>query len=664
MREGSSAEGSSVGTPTRFRPVQPRVVLTRSTITAVGVAATAILVPAVVPGRIPALLSTAGIALAVVALARGQVQSWSRAALATFVGLAGGLLLLGAVHDAGITAQQPAMIRLTFASAWALTTGTLGAAVALRPTGRRGIVDVWLRIGGAMAAGGFVAGALLRLLLPGRGTADRLAWLLYEEDNAAFVGVAREVLVDGHRGADLAAEFGAAFANLPAALLVIAGGPLSTEGDVRLQAVTLTVVSTIVAISLGTLAMALIGGLLHHASTSRTSGSPRSSLWVIAAGPLLTGAATFTALALLVVLPMRTGFLTLVWGLALVAISAALVAVTPPDSSAQVRIIVGMCLLAAGLLLTGSWPFIGPALVPVLIAVAAWLPWNAIVTSARSNPLRTTVVAIGLLVVAGLLGVTLVSSGAAATVIGMGTAALTVQGSLISADRTVITIGMLAVLAVTLLSRRLDRDARRIVLLAVLGPPLGGIALYAGLRIAANILTDGVLGYSGMKLLYAVVVLTVLLGLPAAAALVTRSGTAACALAVVALAVPILNSPTVALQYEWWDRTDRGSEPHAIATVTAIRASSEDLPIRCLPSRETAVTERTRWAAYMCIRWMEEAFNGSGWGYARSFVEAEGPTFEDVINARIEARPSDYFFAYPFTMGMGWFGWDGTDRSE
>lgn len=653
-----------MSTPTQDRLSQLRIILSRSTITAVGIATAAILTPAVIPGRIAALLSIAGVALAVLVLTRSRVRSWSRAALAMLVGLAGGLLLLGAAYDAGVTTQQPTLIRLTFAVAWSLTAGTLGSTVALRPSGRRGMTDVWLRISGAMAAGGFVVGALLRLLLPGRNTADRLAWLLNEEDNAAFVGVAREVLADGHRGADLAAGFGAAFANLPAALLVIAGGPLSTEGDVRLQAVTLTVVSTIVTISLGTLAMALIGGLLHHTSTPSTTVSPRSSLWVISAGPILTSAATFTALALLVVLPMRTGFLTLVWGLALVAISAALVAVTPPDASVLVRIVVGLCVFSAGLLLTGSWPFIGPALVPVLVAVAVWLPWSAIRSSARLNPLRTIVIATGLLIIAGLLGTTLASSGAAASILGLGTAVLTVQGSLISADRTVITIGLLAMLAVALLSSRLDRDARRTVLLTVLGPPLGGVALYGGLRIAANILTDGELGYSGMKLLYAVIVLTVLLGLSAAAALVAGRGAAASAVAVVLLAVPILSSPTVALQFEWWDRTDRGSEPHAIATVTAIRASSEDLPIRCLPSRGTAVTDRTRWAVYMCIRWMEEAFNGAGWGYAGSFVEAEGPTFEDVIDARVEAHPSDYFFAYPFTMGMGWFGWNGTDRPE
>ena len=653
-----------MGTPIQDRLFQLRVILSRTTITAVSVATIAILAPAVIPGRITALLSIAGLAFAVLTLAHGRVPSWNRAALAMLVGLAGGVLLLGAAYDAGFTTQQPALIRLAFVVAWSLTAGTLGTAVALRPSDRRGMTDVWLRIGGSMAAGGFVVGALLRLLLPGKGSADRLAWLLYEEDNAAFVGVAREVLADGHRGADLAAEFGAAFVNLPAALLIIAGGPLSNEGDVRLQAVTLTVVSTIVAISLGTLALALIGGLLHHASTSRESRPPHSSLLSIAAGPLLTSATTFTALALLVVLPMRTGFLTLVWGLAIVSISATLVAVTPPDSSAPVRVVVGACLLAAGLLLAGSWPFIGPALLPVLIAVAAWLPWSAIRTNARSKLSRTIVLAAGLLMIAGLAGTTLVSSGAAATVIEMGTAALTVQGSVASADRTVITIGLLAVLAATLLSWRLDRDAQRTLLFTILGPPVGGILLYGGLRLAAHFFTDGVLGYAGAKLLYGVIVLMVLLGLSASTALVARRGAAACALAVVMVAVPILNSPTVALQFEWWDRTDRGAEPHAIATVAAIRASSEDLPIRCLPSRRTAVTEQTRWAAYLCIRWMEEAFNGSGWGYAGSFLRAEGPTFEDVIDARVEAHPSDYFFSYPFTMGMGWFGWDGTNRSE
>jgi hypothetical protein len=208
---------------------------------------------------------------------------------------------------------------------------------------------------------------------------------------------------------------------------------------------------------------------------------------------------------------------------------------------------------------------------------------------------------------------------------------------------------------------RIPKPGRTGLLLATLGPPAGAVLLYLGLLAAARFLTGGELGYAGNKLIFGLTALVAIIGfslLASASAFLSPRG----AIAALGLMLAIvISSPTVALQTEWWDRTDRGSEPHAIATVAAIRNSSADLPIRCLPSLGTQVSERTKWAMYFCIRVMEEGFNGAGWGYAGEFLRAEGPTFEDVIAARRDSQPSDYFFAYEFTLGPGWFGWSGLD---
>jgi hypothetical protein len=57
---------------------------------------------------------------------------------------------------------------------------------------------------------------------------------------------------------------------------------------------------------------------------------------------------------------------------------------------------------------------------------------------------------------------------------------------------------------------------------------------------------------------------------------------------------------------------------------------------------------------------MEDAFNTERFhGHRFTFLNAEGPTFEEaVVQARAE-DPSRYTFAYPMTVGPGWFGWDG-----
>jgi len=120
------------------------------------------------------------------------------------------------------------------------------------------------------------------------------------------------------------------------------------------------------------------------------------------------------------------------------------------------------------------------------------------------------------------------------------------------------------------------------------------------------------------------------------------------------------SSATARLGTDWWARTDLGEPQHAQAAIDAIGSTSPDIPIRCLPSPGTVVTDVSRLAAYMCARWMEDAFNpGRFQGGRDELLNADGETFGPTVEAIVEGSPSEYLFAYRMTMGPGWFGWNG-----
>ena len=635
----------------------PSAVRHPRTLASLAVATLAVSVP--LAGRPVALLWIPLLVAAVALLAAAEGHSLDRTLLAVLLGSAPALVIVGAVHDLLGLSPHPSVSAALLFGAWAAVSMTLGSAIAGRLGSGTASFDAWIRIGASLAVTGYIAGALLRLLLPAYSVSERLTWAIWEEDNAHTIGVAREVITDGPRGRRLADQYGTAFVNIPILLVRLSGGPAAAETDPRLQAITIFTISTIVVILLAGMAMAVISAIPHHVHSGR---------WIERIGPANTaisaiaiGFATLTAFSLLVVLPMRTGFLTFVWGLSLVLLGAAFLMATPPDASPVVRAVLMGFLIALVVLLLSSWPFIAPALVPVLLAPSLWIPWRRFGALIRRNGMRA--LGASLAVMAGLaaVGYWFTNWGPAAEVISYGRDILLIEASGIFADQTARQGALLAMIAATVLSAALLRHrSRPIMLLGLLGPLLGSGALYLGLRVAAEVFTGGELNYSGLKLFYGIVTLAITLGLLTTISQAGRIGVVGALGSLVLVAFLHQSSTTASLHTEWWDRTLLGEHAHVEATLEAIRQTTPDVPIRCLPSPGTVITGTSRWAAFMCVRWMEDAFNEDRFHAHRfDLLRAEGETFESVVEEILESSPSRYLFAYRFTMGPGWFGWTG-----
>ena len=585
-----------------------------------------------------------------------------RRALQVIVGLAPSIVVVGAAQDL-IGRELPApVIALALAGTWSWAARVLGGPVARTVQGRGALRDVTLRMlaVGAVTAG--MAGAMVRLLLPDSTAVERLSWILGEEDNAHVVGVAREVLTEGPRGAALADQFGSAFANVPLLLTRVTGGLPAADQDPRLQAVALFTVSTLVVILLSGLAMALLASLPHHVHRRSTDRS--ISLTTSLLGAAGTTVAAAIGMSLLVVLPMRTGFLTFVWGLALVILGAAVAAVLPPSAPTRTRAVLLVHLLGLVVLLLSSWPFVLPALGALFLIPLAWIRWGAVAASVRRNRGRWAAGAsVAILLLAGL-AVLFREWGPAAEVLSYGVEILTASASGIGADDIMrraafAAIGVAAVAVVT--STR--TSAALPLMVAILGPLAGVGLLYLGLRAAAALLTGGELNYAGIKLLFGIIVLASILSLLTILSQAATRGAVATAGATALVALLVWVSPTAALFTDWWARTDLGAPPHVRATVDAIGRTNAELPIRCLPAPGTVVTGTSRLAAYMCVRWMEDAFNeGRFQGHRDDLLTAEGETFEATVLRIEQESMSEYLFAHRFTMGPGWFGWNGADR--
>lgn len=631
----------------------------RRRVLAVGVLAAAAATSALTP-RPLALLGPVLMLLAATVSVHRREDRPAATALALLVGLPPAVVLVGAVVDlTDLSLPGPSAV-LGLTGLWVLAASTLGRTVARSAADGRALADAWLRIGAVAVVTAGAAGAMVRLLLPSSTVVERLAWILGEEDNAHVVGVARELLTVGPRGAELADQFGTAFMSLPLLLTRTMGGLPATDGDVRLEAVSTFTLSTLTVIVLAGLAMALLAGLPHHVHP----GERRRNGWTATVtASIATGGATFVALSALVVLPMRTGFLTFVWGLTLVLLGAAIVAVLPADAPRAARAVVVATLLGLVVLLIGSWPFILPALLVLLLLPVTWVDWVEVRARFRAQRARWSV-GLALLAV-GVVGLAVwfSRSGPAAEVLSYGRDILLAVASGITADDvlTRAALGAIVLAGLLVLAAR-TRGGTSGLLLAVTGPVLGAGALYVGLRVAAAVLTDGELNYAGIKLLYGIVTLAATLGLLAVVSRSTRWGTLGGAASLVAVAALIAASPTAHLGTDWWARTGLGEPPHAVATVEAIDSTSPDIPIRCLPNPGTVVTPTSRLAAYMCVRWMEDAFNTGTerfQGYRDELLTAEGETFGPTVDTILAESPSEYLFAYRMTMGPGWFGWDG-----
>ena len=625
--------------------------------TATALALVGVLLP--LAGRPLALLWPVALATTVGLVVRSTGARPPQAVIATFVGLLPATVVTGAGHDL-LGFAPPAPVSATvLLLLWSVAAVTLGAEVAGRVSGMLTNVDVWSRVLAITAVTGFIGAALGRLLVGSRTAADRLGWAIWEEDNAQIVGIAREVITGGPRGAELADQYGTAFINLPLLLMRMFGGPIAGEVDPRLQAITVFTVSTLVAVVLAGLAMALIAALPHHVHARPGAAAPGPLSIVI--GAAATGVAALIGFSMLVVLPMRTGFLTFVWGLTLVLVGAALVVVTPSDAGPAARLVLVAHLASLVVLLLSSWPFIAPALAPLLLVPLLWIRWSSVRASLRRH-LGRWLAGTGLALAGlGLVGYWFSRWGPAAEVLSYGLDILLIGASGIGADRPAelaARVGILVALGLAVLAVR--PGARLQLSFGVIGPVLGGGALYLGLRVAAALLTDGQLNYAGIKLFYGVLTLAVVLGLLTLSSMSTRLGIVGTAAVLAAVVVTHQVSDTASLHTEWWDRTDLGAHAHVEATVDAIQRTSPDLPIRCLPSPGTVVTPTSQWAAYTCARWMEDAFNdGRFAGHRFDLMNARGPTFEETVERILEDSQSEYLFAHRFTMGPGWFGWTG-----
>jgi hypothetical protein len=612
-----------------------------------------------VAGRPASFLWPLATGLVILLLVRPRFGSAAEAFLGTFIGLLPALVLLGAIHDVAPVVPPLPISSGALLLIWALTSATLGREVAQRVAGRTRMYDASARILAVLLATGYVAGALLRLLLPGSTTADRLSWTLGEEDNAQIVGIAREVLTGGPTGAELANQYGTAFINLPLVLTRLFGGTPIVETDPRMQAISVFTISTIVVIALAGVAMALIAAIPHHVH-SGSRDRPLTTTTVLA-GAIGSGLSALIGFSLLVVLPMRTGFLTFTWGLTLVILGAALLLIIPSDASALVRIVVVVHLVGLTVLLLSSWPFIAPALGPLLLAPLLWVRWAAVQKSLRKYRQRW---AVGAVTAVGAIAALLFwfsRWGPATEVLSYGLDILLIGASGIGADQEVRWASWAATaLAGTLALALAARGSKIQQLLGIVGPVAGGGLLYIALWTAAAVLTDGVLNYSGIKLLYGVITLATVLGLTALVSQSTRLGAAGTSAAMFAVLLLHQASGTASLHTTWWDRTAPRFHAHSEASIEALRNTSPDVPIRCLPTPGTPVTDTSQWAAYTCVRWMEDAFNESRFhGHRFTLLGAEGETFEPTIERILAESPSEYLFAYRFTLGPGWFGWSG-----
>jgi hypothetical protein len=511
-------------------------------------------------------------------------------------------------------------------------------------TGLRRTVAV---IVGAVVGALPVVTPLLELLRAPADPVAQLAWILGEEDNAQIVGIAREVIVMGPGGGDLAEQYGTGAVVLATTLMRILGYP-DPALDPRFLAIHAFTLSTLLAAVVLATGIALI--VLAGLPDARRAGPVETSLLAV-----VTAGATVVALGVAVGLPLRTGFLTFTWAIAWAVLAAATSALVarrrlPSGSTAGLAV----TLLASVLMLISAWPFLLAAVVPGLGLLAASLPLSRWWRAVRGHPALSLIALVAIVAVA----VGSVRGSAVAEVLSYGRDALTVDGSRIYFDRDLRDAMILtAVVSALVAMRRADRR----ILTAVGGPGLSVLVSWLMLHAAARLLTGGVLNYAGTKLLYGAVAVASATAVPVL--LTSWAGrplrrSVLPGLAAVAVGVLLWPSATVRTVEDWADRLAPSRPPHAIALVEAIDRTTLDLPVRCRPQPGTEATGTSRWAVYYCVRWVEDALNEDRQSAFRErFLLAPDGTFDPIVAEA--AATGLYGFAYVMPAGPGWFGWDG-----
>lgn len=528
---------------------------------------------------------------------------------------------------------------------WLVGSRTLGRAVV------RHVVEVvgWRRTGvmtlGTGAATSLMLAPVAELLRPSTSLAVRLGWFLGEEDNAHFMGIAREILTMGPAGGELAEEVGTGLVS--SAILALRVLRL-VEGDPRLTAITVMVLSVALLI-----VMLGCGLLLLQLSVARPSTRPGGGGLVVLG--VASWAAATVGLSVAVALPMQTGFLSFMWAMGWLTVGVSVTPLLPYAESSSERVGVLLHALGSLLMLVRSWAFLIGGLVPLLLLLT-------LVGSPRLWRLARArwYAALGVLAGIALAISLLFQQGLFLHVVRLGREALLVQASHIYFDTLLFRVLIVSFLASVVLAllRHVCGPAGAARLLLVLGPTAGVGLSWIGLWMLQQLLTDGEIRYAGIKLAYGVVAIASLVTLSVLVGLVTREHWAVQVGLVGLLALLLTASATVAVAENWSGRINPSEQPHAVSVVRAIEQSSPDLPLRCLPRPGTNVTPGSRIAAYFCVRWVEDAFNEDRFhGYRFDLLSAEGPSFAPEIEVALES--GRYDFARLVHLERGWFGWDG-----
>ena len=498
-----------------------------------------------------------------------------------------------------------------------------------------------------LTAWSFIRHALA--LLASGSLAERLMWLLDMEDNARFVGVAREMMAGSPSGGRLASQFGTGFMS-PAvlALGVWRGVP---AGDPRVAAIDATNLSVAIAV----LMVALIV-IMVSVTTMASMGVQHGLLRAVLEIPIVATAAA-TGIWVAVAVPMRSGFLSFIWGVIWASLAASLVPLFYQLVGwRRVLLLVPLCSTVA--LLIDSWPFLIAGLVTLLSV-------GSLRRTSRPNDWTSgrRVSYYGLLSAMLLTAAVLIWNSPVRSVLGsVGLAVLEVEGTSITTAPWMRVLAAAAVLlglvAAFLGSTESGRDRIRVTAATSEASAAALWVSVAGLFLLALVLNEGSWGYAGRKLLHGAVAVSLLVALPA---LVARVIALRLPIAAGAAALAVLLSSAVLRFPEGWEeQVNAHLQPHALVITDAIRITSPELPIRCLPPEETAATSGARWAAYFCVNWVEDAFNADRFhGYQMDMLLHDGDDFDDLIDRMLTERASEYLFAHRIVAGPGWAHWDG-----
>ncbi len=531
-------------------------------------------------------------------------------------------------------------------------TATVGSHVAREITGRLGALRPLAGAVGVASATAVFAVHPFRLLQDGNSTAERLTWLLQLEDNARFVGVAREMVSGSPSGASLAEMFGTGFV-APALLLLRAAAPDRLAGDPRTAAIDVVNLSAALAI-LMTGVLVLLG--LWSAGSDRP---PRPKRLRVPLDAVVGAALAAAAITVTVVIPMQVGFLSFVWGVVWLGLAALIggTFLNAARTSRPMATLVSAALLASAILMIGSWPFLIAGLVPLTLG---FLPApNRLIRRMRRRPVVST---LSVVVTVALAAMVIWSSPIRTVLTAYGIDALTVGGSLITTPPAIRTIAILATLGVMLMPLfppPLSSSLRHVLRSPGMASVAVGLSMLA-LWLAAAVLTGGQLGYAGPKLLHGFTAVAFVVALPAVAgaALDVRSPATA---GVAAATTTILAFGVIDERLDDWADFARADEqPHSRAMQVALQGTDPDVPIRCLPAPGRPVTDGARWATYFCVNWAEDAFNdGRFHGYRSAILDVRDDTFEPLVERILEERATEYTFAYRLVAGAGWAGWNG-----